>query len=57
MIIRFEVVVEVEKTQGKFVSKDDLREEIRSEIEGADPGSIQVDESEYDVQSWEVNDA
>lgn len=57
MILRFEVVVEVNKTQGKFVAKDDLREEVRSALEEADLGTIEVDESEYEVQSWEVNDA
>lgn len=52
--IRIVIEAEVEKTSGKFVSREALGEEIVSELQGADPGSLSVDDSEYDVTSWEV---
>jgi hypothetical protein len=57
MVIRFIVEVEVTHVSGKFASKDDLREKIREEIEGADPGTITSDDdAEYEV-SFSVEDA
>jgi hypothetical protein len=58
MRMKFTIEVEVARTSGKFVSKDEIRESIREEIEGADPGSITVgDNSEYETTSWSVEDA
>ena len=56
MNISITVTVEVEHTTGQFVGRESLVEELISTIEGADPGSFQVDDSEYDVTSWEVNE-
>jgi hypothetical protein len=53
--ITFTIEVSLDKTQGKFVSKDDLAEEIRTELEANDPGTVQVDESEYEVTNWDVS--
>jgi hypothetical protein len=54
MQILFEVAVEVEKEQGKFVSKDEIIDQIASELESVDPGTLYVEESTYAVVSWEV---
>lgn len=56
MKIRFIVEVEAEKTTGKFVGKDEIAEEIGLWIEGADEGIVYVDESEYEVTSWDVSE-
>jgi hypothetical protein len=56
-VFRFVVIVETERDEGKFVSNDSLREEILDALEGADPGSINVDESSYSTVMWEVEDA
>lgn len=55
--IKIIVEVEVEKTTGKFVAKDEIAEQIVESIEGADPGSLYVDESEYEVVAWQVETA
>jgi hypothetical protein len=52
--LRFVVEVVLERDQGKFISNDELADEILPQIEGADPGSITVDESEYSVVEWSV---
>jgi hypothetical protein len=58
MVIRYIVEVELTHVSGKFASKDDLREKIREEIEGADPGSVTSDDdAEYEVSSFSVEDA
>lgn len=44
MIVRLEV--EVERVSGKFVSKEDVAEELVSAV---DIGSIYVDDSEYEI--------
>lgn len=57
MTLKFMVTVEVNRTSGKFVSKDEIRDALREEISGADPGSITVgDNSEYETTSFEVED-
>jgi hypothetical protein len=55
MQIILEVLVNVEKESGKFVSKDEIIDQIVEEVSGVDPGSIYVDESVYTVTDWEVN--
>lgn len=54
MKIRFEVEVEVKKASGKFCSKDDVANAILEQLEGSDPGSITVDDTEYEVESFQV---
>ena len=57
MNFQFLVTVEVSREQGKFASKEDLAEKIRSELESADPSSLTGDnDGEYNVDSWEVED-
>jgi hypothetical protein len=53
--ITLTVTVTVERTTGRFVSKDSIAEALRTEIEAANPGSIDVDESEYEVTGFEVS--
>ena len=52
MFLAIRIDIEVNKTQGKFVSKADIEEALVAEI--SEPGSIYVDESEYEVTMWEV---
>lgn len=54
MKLKFTVEVEVERTQGKFASKDDIAEQIKEAIEQADPSEVTVEDSTYEVQSFEV---
>lgn len=54
MQIRLVIVAELEREHGKFISKDDLAESIRGELEGADPGAVDIDDSSYAVTSWDV---
>lgn len=54
---RFVVTVEVERTTGQFATRDELADQLREAIEGADPGSLSGDNGgEYDVQSFEVEE-
>jgi hypothetical protein len=55
--MRFRIVVEaeVERVEGLFASRDDLGEQLREEIEGADPGTLTGEnDGEYEVTSFEV---
>lgn len=51
----FKVTVEVNRLEGKFVSRDDLEQELVSQLQDAAPSEIQVDESTYEVTGWEVD--
>lgn len=50
--------VELERSEGKFASRDDMEEALTEEIESADPGYLYGlgvnGESSYEVVSWEV---
>lgn len=56
----FTVEVEVNRTAGKFASRDEMADAIREAIEGADPGELDGlgpdGETNYTVDSWEVSD-
>ena len=55
MLLRAIVSIEVQRTQGKFATRDELAEQIRDAIESADPGQLDGDNGgEYEVTSWEV---
>lgn len=54
--LKFTVTVELTRLSGKFVSKDALADEVRDAIESADPGSVMVDDSEYEVASFAVEE-
>jgi hypothetical protein len=54
----FTITVEVERTEGKFASRDEIAEKIVEELEYADPGSIDTDEgASYEITSFEVSQA
>lgn len=54
----FTVTAVVERSEGKFASRDELADQIRESIESADPGSLYGDNgSQYDVTEWTVEDA
>ena len=56
----FTVRVELERSQGKFATRDEMADNLRDAIEGADPGGVygigDYGDSDYDVVSWEVED-
>jgi hypothetical protein len=55
--VRFEflVAVELERSQGRFATRDEMQDQIIEAIEGADPGSLTGDnDGEYDVVAWDV---
>lgn len=52
--IEFKVLVELEKTAGKFVSVSDLEEELIEVLDEANPNTITLDESEYEVATWDI---
>lgn len=53
----YTVTVEVERTEGKFASRDELSEQIMDELEGCDPGTVEGDNGgQYDVTEWTVED-
>ena len=57
MKFTFKVEVEADRTEGKFASRDDIGEQIRAEIEGADPGTVEGENGgQYEITSWEVSD-
>lgn len=54
----FTITVEVERTEGKFASRDEIAEKIAEELKGADPGTIDTDEgASYEVTSFDVQQA
>ncbi len=54
VIVNLNVQVSLEKVQGKFVSKDEIIEQIQQEMEASIPGSIYVDDSEYEVTDQSI---
>lgn len=57
MKFEFKVIVEVERDEGKFESREDLGEQIRDEIECADPGSLEGDNGgTYSTICFEVEE-
>lgn len=58
MKINIQIEVEVERISGLFAPKDEIADQILSEIEGADPGSVTGvganGDSEYEIVSWEA---
>lgn len=53
----FTVEVTLDRSQGKFVSREDMAAELQEAIESADPGSVDIDESSYDVTGWDVTES
>jgi hypothetical protein len=57
MQFTFTVNVTAERTEGKFASRDDIAEQIMSEIESADPGTVDGENGGiYEITEWEVSD-
>lgn len=52
--ITFTVQAQLQHVQGKFVSKDELAEQLQEALDAADPGEVYVDESLYSVDEWNV---
>ena len=54
----FTVEVELERSAGKFASREEMAEEIIEALESADPGYLSglgiAGDSDYDVTNWEV---
>ena len=54
------VTVTLSRIEGKFASRDEMVEALISELEGADPGSIDGlgadGSSSYEVESFEVEE-
>jgi hypothetical protein len=53
----FTIKVEVERSEGKNMSRADVEEALVAELESADPGSLTIEESEYEVNTWDVTAA
>ena len=57
----FTVEVEVERTSGKFATRDEMADTIREWIEGADEGSLSGigpdGDSEYETTGWTVDES
>jgi len=51
----FIVKVEVERTEGRNMSRADVEEAIVAELEAADPAELSVDESAYEIVTWDVS--
>lgn len=61
MKFTFTVEVEVERVEGKFAPKDEIADQLRDAIEGANPGTVDgvgADGSTtYEVTDFSVSDA
>ena len=59
MRFAFTVEVEVERTQGKFASRDEISEAVVEMLDGANEGTVDGvgadGDSEYEIVSWEVS--
>lgn len=56
MRFEFKVVAQVERTQGKFATKDELSDQIQEWLEGANEGNLEGDNGgEYEVTDWSVD--
>jgi hypothetical protein len=55
MRFTYTVTVDVQRTEGKFATKDELGDQLQEALEGADPGSLTGDNGgEYSVDGWDV---
>lgn len=56
MRVKFTVEVTLKKTGGgKFVSKEDVADAMLSDLTDANPQSVEVEDSTYEVEDWEVS--
>lgn len=57
MRFTYTVTVEVQRTEGKFASRDEISEQIREALEAADPQQYDGENGGmYETVEWEVND-
>jgi hypothetical protein len=57
VIFTFTIEVEVERTEGKFASREDLAGQIVEELESANPNSLTGEnDGEYEVIAWDVSE-
>lgn len=57
MRFKFTVEIEVNRTTGKFPSRDDVAQELQDALDNANPGDLQVgDDSELEVSDWSVEE-
>ena len=57
--MRFDLVVgaELERSEGKFVSREELRDKLIEALEEANPGDLMGDnDGQYMVETWEVEE-
>ncbi len=52
--MRFTIDIELQKTAGKFASKESVEEEIFNWLTDANQQTVEVEESEYEVVTWDV---
>jgi hypothetical protein len=51
----FHISVDVERTEGKFASRDEMEEQVREALEGADPGQLDGENGGmYETTDWTV---
>lgn len=53
--MQIKIDVEYEKASGKFVNKEDIADSIITDVEASDPGTVMVDDSEYNIVGWDVS--
>jgi hypothetical protein len=57
MRFTFTVDVEVERTEGKFASRDELAQQVSDALESADPGTLYGDnDGIYETTDWSVEE-
>lgn len=57
MEFRFTVYASVDRTEGKFSTRDDISGQLQEALEGADPGTITGEnEGTYEVSDWTVEE-
>lgn len=56
MRFKFEIEIEVERTEGKFATRDEIQEQLQDELISADPGNLEGSEGgQYETREWSVN--
>ena len=57
MRFKFEVVVEVTRSEGKFATREEIADQIQAALESADPGSYEGDNGgQYETGDWSVTE-
>lgn len=59
MSYNFRLIVNttLDRTEGKFPSRDSMLDELTASLDDANPGSLSLDESEVEVSDWSVEEA